>query len=247
MSLPTPNLPCSALWSNDLAERNQIWGNLAGVLGVSFAPLLVRPTLIVVRGGELGKPLSHGLRHVPAYDDTGALLAHGKDVEVFRMASHAYQANSTESPDVANTKGEAKKDGVGDVGSILPGKYLAHLGLVKPYPIFTMTTPEGNAFLPCVRDVNHDTSVTEEELAASVARGDKASAVLIHLGYTAPADSAHRWSIACLTMDLAPLTLLCAAASSSKDRIVDCFIVNIQEVVGIESKREKVQAGDGIA
>ena len=245
MSLPQPNIPCSILWSRDPVEQTQIWGNLAGKLHVT-EPEIAQPTLIVVRGAAPGDSTSHGLIHRPLYDDAGVLLMPGEPPCIFAMASHAYQARSTLSTDVANAQGEAKKDGVGDVGSILPGKYLAKLAMSKPYPIFIVNTPEHNALLPCVRDVNHDTAVTEAEYIASVARSDKASAVLIHLGYNAPQDSEHKSSIACLTMSLPYLRLLCDKASETKKEVI-VFIVNVQDAVSIESGREKVSAEGNIA
>src|SRR4029078_5805849 len=103
---------------------------------------------------------------------------------VFPGATHAYQKNSKESPD-------ANHDGVGDVGSILPGRFGMKLAAGK-YPVFVITMPHGSEKIPCVRDLNHD-GVPESD------QGYFATGILFHCGYDAPSDSDHKSSIGCQT------------------------------------------------
>lgn len=176
------------------------WGMLLGmILGADPGYPMKRPFLLGIRGAAPFASETHPMRHVPAYDDAFVLFhADGKTAPlVFPGATHAYQKNSKESPDVNH-------DGVGDVGSILPGRYLMKPAAGK-YPVFVITTPDGSPQIPCVRDIDHD-GIPEADM------GYFATGILFHCGYDAPADSDHKSSIGCQTANIRRLEMLASAA-----------------------------------
>jgi hypothetical protein len=241
-------VPCEALWpGGDPAEAVLHWGFIAGRLGAAPLALLARPFLIGIRGAA---PLARETRqavHRPQYDDTFVLLVKGEAPLVFPGATHAYQLDSGLAPD-------ADRDGRKDVGSIRPGRYLLEDRGIKPHPIFVLTTPEGKGEIPAYRDTDHDGVISEaEERTAREARasgaaakaaqigsdGYYATAVLLHTGFDAPANAAHRSSIACQTCSLKWLELLRKKAQPSRG-FIDYVLANAPDVVAIAEERRKV-------
>lgn len=196
------------LWPSS-APNDKIdhWGWLAGKLGATTP--LARPFLIGIRGVRPNEPETHRLVIRATYDDTFVLLdADGLFAPVmFPGSSHAYQLNSRASPDVNH-------DGVGDVGTILPGKFVLTECAGK-YPVFTVTLPNGDENLPCTRDLRHDGTEQEGPYTAD--------SILVHWGYNAPADSDHKSSIGCQTLDGQWLRLLhdrCAKHGGKADYVL---------------------------
>lgn len=180
----------SKLWPPDSVAPINWWGYLSGKIGAPYP--LVRPFLIGLRGVELFTTETHETRSKVSYDDTAILLPPGKLPVVFKFSSHAYQLFSKLSPDVNH-------DGVGDVGTINPGRYVLTLkGADKiGCPIFELTLPNGNKNIPCARDVAH-TGIAQ--LGSYTA-----DSVLFHTGFDAPLGAEHRSSIACQTCSLPDL------------------------------------------
>lgn len=181
------------------------YGYLAGKCGA--APILARPFLIGLR--------NFPVTDAPKYDDKFVLLTNEDLPVIFSGATHAYQLNSTESQDLNH-------DGVGDVACICPGSYILTDALSAPYPIFILTTPDGNGNVPAWRDTNHDGKFSDSELAVKTT----ANAVLFHTGWDAPPDSAHRSSIACQTTSLKWLQAMHAACQKAKGKIIDYCLIN---------------------
>lgn len=181
------------------------YGFLAGRLGAT--PTLTRPFLIGMR--------TYPVKDAPKYDDQFILLTLDDLPVIFPGATHAYQLNSTESQDLNH-------DGVGDVACICPGTYILTDALSAPYPIFILTTPDGNGNIPAWRDTNHDGVFSDSELAIKTT----ANAVLMHTGWDAPADSAHRSSIACQTTSLKWLQAMHAACQKMKTKVIDYHLIN---------------------
>lgn len=187
-----------ALWPRGTTAPINHWGFLAGrLLGHELhdepMPVLSRPLLIGIRGVNVWGIETHPLRHVAAYDDTFVSLSPDKSLLVFKGATHAFQKNSKASTDVDG-------DGVGDVASIDPGRYvLTYKG--GKYPVFELTLPNGEKRIPCTRDSNHD-GVPEQ------GKHYTATDILLHPGYDAPADSDHKSSIGCQTTTTSYLSLL---------------------------------------
>jgi hypothetical protein len=225
-------VPCARLWP-DKADRTlgqNHWSLLAGKLGASFDPVLPRPFLIGLRGAELGADETHPMRHRPAYDDTAVLLIRGFLPYIYPYSSHAYQLDSKLSPDVDG-------DGRGDVGSVRPGRYVLRRALLKPHPIFTVETTSGSSRIPVHRDTGkHDGVISPEEAKASEERrkgnqvdqgGDYATAVLWHTGYDAPANAAHRSSIACATSSLKWLEIM------AEHPVIDYALINAWDALAL--------------
>lgn len=186
------------MWPTGTTSPALWWGFLAGrLLGVELRdspmPVLGRPLLIGIRGVALWAIETHPLRHVPLYDDTFISISPNGALLVFKGATHAYQKNSRASTD-------ANGDGVGDVASIDPGRYvLTYKG--GKYPVFEVTLPNGEKRIPCTRDTNHD-GVPEQ------GKHYTATDILLHPGFDAPADSDHKSSIGCQTTTVSYLSLL---------------------------------------
>jgi hypothetical protein len=193
-------MDCHSLWPSEDAHASNHFAHIAGRLG---ATELTRPLLLCLRGVRPLAVQTHDLRHVPEYDDTGVLLYPEDTPLVFPMASHAYQARSKLSPDV-------NRDGLGDVGSVRPGRFVLHdLGTAEC--IFHVKLPNGSARLPCWRDFDGDRFLSPEEMAASEAAragaqvgddGTWADSILLHGGLDSPPDARHRYSIGCFTASL---------------------------------------------
>lgn len=189
------------------------WGWLAGKL--TKKEKLDRPLLIGIRGVGPEESETHPLIARPQYDDTFIILEKDGASEpfCFAAATHAYQRDSKLSPDVNG-------DGREDVGTIRTGNYLLTLGVEKPYPIFILTTPDGNGKIPCIRDTDHDGQYSAEEIGLM----STATAVLLHTGWDAPKDAEHRSSIACQTCPLQYLKLLARYAKRAGGKIDYCLI-----------------------
>lgn len=199
-------IACGELWPRRSAAVLH-WGHIAGRIG-SNAPL-ARPFLICLRGVRPFAVDTHDIEHAPEYDDSGVLLYPGDAPIVFPMASHAYQARSRLSPDV-------DRDGLGDVGSIRPGRYvLQDLGDAEC--IFSVRMPDGSDRIPCWRDFDGNRFISLDEVGRSEslrsgaqvgAAGTWADSILLHGGLDSPPSAKHRSSIGCLTANLAARELL---------------------------------------
>jgi hypothetical protein len=222
-----------ALWpSGEAGSSTTHWGWLAGELGASFP--LHRPFLLGIRGVSCVPSFAtetHETVAKPAYDDTFVLLSpQPVPPYVFAAATHPYQRDSKESPDIDG-------DGRGDVGCIRPGRFVLQLALEKPYPVFVLTLPGGYSTVPCFRDTNHDAHYSPEEIT----RASYATAVLLHTGFDAPAGSEHRSSIACQTCNVADLRLV-ASHARAFDGKVDYMLVDAADAIALAAKSPFRQA-----
>jgi hypothetical protein len=226
-------VPCSRLWP---APENEVvhWGMLAGKCGAT--PEMPRPFLLAIRGAKPGDAMTHQPVHRPGFDDTFALFVRdAHPVRIFTGSTHAFQLTSTQSPD---TDG----DGIGDVGSVRPGRYVMHL-LPGKYPSFQIKSVDGSELLPAFRDFDHNGVISEAEAAKSLewkhgaqvnqSIGCYATGVLFHCvaGMGAPADVGHKGSIACFTAPLNRLELLRDAAKPGTT--IDMALVNAWELVDL--------------
>lgn len=234
--------PCAVIWPREDAGDDIVhWGFIAGRLGAPTT--LSRPFLIGIRGAAPFDRETHQTVSRPKYDDTFVLLTGDAPPVVFAASTHAYQVDSREAPDVNH-------DGRPDVGSIRSGRYLLRDMRTGGYPIFELTLPDGSKQIPAYRDTDHDGVISEAEARqAEQARPDPARpsdevgsdgyyavSVLLHTGFDAPADSAHRSSIACQTCSLKWLTLLSAAAKPSGG-LIDYTLVNADALIPIAEDR----------
>lgn len=203
------------------------WGFIAGKLGAK--PQLGRPFLIGIRGVAVENNLTalktHETVAKPAYDDAFVCLVPDPagPPYVFAGATHPYQRDSKLSPDVDG-------DGRGDVGCIRPGHFELTLALEAPYPVFVLTLPGGSGQIPAFRDTNHDGLYS----AAELSQMSFASAVLLHTGFDAPADSEHRSSIACQTCSLPDLRYLASHARPYGKKI-DYVLLDAADAITIAS------------
>jgi len=233
---------CAVIWPREDAGDDVVhWGFMAGKLGA--AATLARPFLIGIRGAAPFERETHQPVSRPRYDDTFVLLAQGAAPVVFAGATHAYQIDSKEAPDV-------NRDTRPDVGAIRAGRYLLRDMRTGGYPIFELTLPDGTKQIPAYRDTDHDGVISEDEMRrAEAARPDPARpgeeiggdgyyavSVLMHTGFDAPPDSAHRSSIACQTCSLKWLTLLSATAHPAGG-LVDYVLVDAADLVPLGEER----------
>ncbi len=176
------------------------WTELAGKLGLVVPQ--ERPFLIAIRGVKPFETMSHDLEHRMVYDDTFVLVRVAGAPVVFAGATHAYQKNSKASPDV-------DRDGLGDVGSIRPGRYVLHDLKHGAEVLFHIRMPDGGASLPAWRDfIDHDGKISAEELQRSESMrtglqvgttGTEAQGILFHGGPEEPPEAKHHYSIGCFT------------------------------------------------
>jgi hypothetical protein len=195
------------LWCPPEVVGANWFGHLAGALGWPYTDDL----LIGIRGVSLFADDTHETVARPEYDDTFVFLKPGSAMPpwLFKGSTHAYQTDSKLSPDIDG-------DGRGDVGTIRPGRYVLTLAITQPFPIYTLTMPDGSGRIPCFRDTNHDGRYSAEEIA----RQSFATAVLLHTGYDAPAESAHHSSIACQTCNASDLRTLAGLGGKTIDYIL---------------------------
>jgi hypothetical protein len=145
------------------------------------------PTVLGLRGlSPSGK--HHSSTSAASYDETFVVIKNGH-ASLYRGATHPGQTRSSMSPDVNG-------DGVGDVGTIRPGNYVAKPnGPHGGNSSFWVNTVGGSGSLPGYRDTNHDGFYSSSEKSASERRNDKLTGVLFHQG-NANAPS----SVGCQTM-----------------------------------------------
>jgi len=205
------------LWPSDTTDSRIWWGWLAGRFGCD--PALDRPFLLCLRGVVPFAAETHPMRSVAAYDDTGILLYRGGE-RVFKMSSHAHQVNSKSSPDVDG-------DGLGDVGTIKPGRYLARDLNTGKYPTFLVTMPDGDGHLPCWRDTNHDGVISHEELAKAYT----ATQILIHGGLDDPPDSPHHFSIGCQCVPLGWRLTMAERAKATGSGLITYHLADVDEAI----------------
>jgi hypothetical protein len=190
--------------------------------------------VIAIRGVERFAPKSHPLAHAPVYDDTFVLLAPNESPVVMAGATHAYQRNSKASPDVDH-------DGLGDVGSIRPGRYLLNDLHNGEEVIFHITNPDGSDRLPAWRDFDHDGKLSPLEMQRSEdmrtgqqvgASGTWASSILLHGGLDEPPSAKRRYSIGCFTMSRADRALIAEKCKPYGGK-GDLVLINAPELVEI--------------
>jgi hypothetical protein len=217
----------AALWPKSTYRALYQWPALAGKLGCTWP--LTRPFLLGIRGVGLGDDNSHETRSRAVYDDSFCLLPAGKPHALFRGSSHAYQLFSKQSPDV-------NRDGIGDVATINPGRYLLTWKMDDGAgcPVFELTMPVGAKDIPCARDLNHDGSA---ELGPYTA-----NAVLFHSGYDAPPGAAHSSSIACQTTSVANLKLMKQAG-----HVIDYVLTTAEEAVRLVAELPPWEEPEGNA
>jgi hypothetical protein len=184
---------CPILWPSNPDHFLFLWGALAGKLGCAYP--LERPFLIGARGVLPGATETHPTRSRAAYDDSFVLMAPSKRPVLFAGSTHAYQLHSKLAQD-------ANRDGVGDVGTIDPGRYVLTWKMRDGAgcPVFELTMPDGGKNIPCHRDIDHN--------GTAEAGGYTANAILFHTGFDAPPGADHASSIGCQTTSKKNLLLL---------------------------------------
>lgn len=191
------------LWCPPGTHPVNHYGAILGKLWPGIlAPPTDKPCVLAIRGVALLAEQTHEVVSKPAYDDTGILFVPGSEPWLFPMATHPYQRDSR-----AATDGDG--DGRPDVATIRPGLYRLTLAITSPFPIWTFATMDGNSGIPCVRDLNHDGKNDWREEQKKLT----ATAILLHVGYDAPKESAHRSSIGCQTASLRSLEVIARAGS----------------------------------
>lgn len=158
------------------------WADVAVRHGVNVRS--DRALVLGVRGRDVDGNV-HPTRVTRVYDDTLVVLTRDRRVVRMPVSTHPWEPGSTSSPDVDG-------DGLGDVGMIRPGAYLA---VRRPAsrnivgaPTFQITTRNGDDHLPGDRNTDHDDRYSAEERDASTSRRDNLTAVLFHrAGEGAPA------------------------------------------------------------
>jgi hypothetical protein len=197
------------LWCPPSVDPDNWWGDLLGQLSGKLNDSM--SNLIGIRGVCPWANESHGSISKVAYDDSFILLMRGKPPSLFNGSSHAYQLFSKLSPDVNG-------DGIGDVGTIIPGSYLlTYCG--DKYPVFELTMPDGNKKIPCYRDLKHDGNPSKDHIY-------EATDVLAHTGFDAPPDATHRSSIACQTFSLEYLQLMEKAGHK-----INYYLITVEKAI----------------
>jgi len=110
------------------------------------------------------------------FDDTFAILTPDHRVLELAGSTHPWESSSTQSPDVDG-------DGIGDVGMLRPGEYrvVPRASAQNILGIATYhVTLAGDDRVPGWRDTDHDGVISDDERAASEARGDTLGAILFH-------------------------------------------------------------------
>ena len=198
--------------ANAEAQQKHYFG-LARKLGVDATQAL--PLLLGIRGLYPFARRAHPMTHARRYDDAFVLLTEAAAPFVFRGATHAYQLTSRESPDLDH-------DLLGDVGSIMPGRYLLRKKSSE-VPIFQVLGADGDERIPCARDLNHNGALEriEQELARTIKQGLQVAPglgmfalnVLFHPGYETriPGETRTFSSIGCQTAPAEVLKRLAAA------------------------------------
>ncbi len=207
---------CAALWPDPKSD-GAMWGHwvvVAERLGAVFP--LTRGFMLGIRGASLYAEETHPLRAEIGYRDSFVLLS--RDLRtppcLFEGSTVAYQLNSKLSPDVNH-------DGVGDVATIKPGRFVLKL-IAGKYPVFALTMPNGSHLIPSFRDLRHDGTPDDGPF--------EADQILFHVGHPAPADSTHKSSIGCQT---APLEWLRVMATEARlgDGALDYVMADAPDVL----------------
>lgn len=126
-----------------------------------------------------GRPLvigirSKGTRVREAFDDRMVVKVAGKPDVTFAASTHPWFRSHPSATD-------ADRDGVPDVGMLRPGKYRARkVGTHFGAPKYAVSQTNGKAAVPGWRNTDHDDVYSAEEIAASEARGDLLTDILVH-------------------------------------------------------------------
>jgi len=116
-----------------------------------------------------------GTQAAHVFDDR-FLVFTGSDTLELAGSTHPWEASSTSSPDIDG-------DGIGDVGWLRPGTYQviprASAQNILGLPTYHVTT-NGSDRVAGWRDTDHDGTISDDERAASEARGDTLGAILFH-------------------------------------------------------------------
>lgn len=209
------------LWTPGGVSDTVWYGYLAGKLGADSE--LRRPFLVCLRGAEPGATETHELFAAGGYRDTGILL-HRAGQDVFPMSSVPYQTVSKAAPDVDG-------DGKGDVACIKTGRYVLTDKGIQPYPIFTLTNPNGTTSIACQRDLKHDGKIDGEGPATY-----SAEAILLHTGLDGlklNPPSEHTYSIGCQTASLRWLNLIRERAKAAGSKTIDYVLVRAEDAAAL--------------
>jgi hypothetical protein len=130
------------------------------------AATVTHATVVAVRSADT---------HVKiAFDDKMTVQIPGKPDVTFAASTHPWFQNNAAAPDVDH-------DGVPDVGMLKPGKYHAKKkGTTYGAPTYAVSQLNGNPAVPGWRNTNHDDVYSDAEKAASDARGDLLTDILVH-------------------------------------------------------------------
>ena len=223
----------SPLWCPPGIHPVNHWGMILGKLwGGLLPPPTDKPCILAIRGVALFAEETHEVLSVPKYDDTGVLFIPGSEPFLFPMSSHPFQKDSR-----AATDGNG--DGVPDVATVRTGLYKLTLAVEKPYPIWVFATMAGSASIPCARDLNHDGKIDWREQEKQLT----ATAILLHVGFDAPAGSEHRSSIGCATASLRSLEVVARAGRQILYRLVDADVaIEAAKLVTPDTLRPENQA-----
>jgi peptidoglycan hydrolase-like protein with peptidoglycan-binding domain len=180
----TPSLaPANATPEERYRHYAQIVRDAGGTLPTD------RATVLGLRGLSRGQDGAQDRGSTRAYDDTFVVMRPNGTAYELRGATHPGQLRSSLSPDV-------NRDGVGDVGMILPGNYVArpngdHNGAAS----FHVLRRDGSDRIPGVRDTNGDGIFSAAERQRSLNAGHTMGEILFHQG-----NADRPKSIGCLTL-----------------------------------------------
>ena len=158
---------------------------------------------ITVLGVRVAKGVSR------SYQDMFYVLSPDKTVVSFKGSTVPGQNIGSAEDGVP----DVNRDGEPDVGMLAPGNFVAKTHPFEGKAAFQILLANKDPKkkpvdgLPTWRDTNHDGIYSDDEIAASQARGDKSTGVLFHGG----ADEIHPESVGC--MNLQPSQLLAFVAA----------------------------------
>lgn len=189
----------TAAASSAAPEDYGTWVDTLAAKGITVSATTA--TLVGVR--------SPNTRVAQKFDDRIIVLTTSKTATSFAASTHPWFKRNAAAPDVDG-------DGIGDVGMLKPGSYHAKIaGSTYGAPKFAVSLPNGSGALPGWRNTNGDDRYEDSEIAASEARGDRLTDILVHAagpGSIAP--------IGCQVMAPADVNAVARLVGSSFDYVL---------------------------
>jgi hypothetical protein len=189
-----PVSPPKRLTQAEISDRFTVTAPAPVSLGGGSNDFDLYAAMVRKAGGQVnpnGQPTVLALRtqtdRSTRYRDTIVVLTADRQARVFTGSTVPSFKNSSDAPDI-------NKDGIYDVGVIMPGNY--NVGPHKDFMGYTSFEVNGAGRVPGWRDTDGDGVFSDGEKSASNARNDNLSGVLFHRGM-----SDRPMSVGCITMD----------------------------------------------